>query len=200
MTIKTKHSIDRAIERLGQQGVRKNTKSKKRKIKKQILNHMNHDIDNYFAYYDVSITTKYIYSDLKIDNSCTKYVVGIKGRIVTVVKENIISEMTKIKSILFVQNLPKECFYFDKNLLNFFSYDYPQNGFSKKTIWDKDRTRIIKSYYVNIEKELQNHNLNDPKKYIPESFNQSNNNEIIFSPIEGLVLKYVKSEKKTYFF
>lgn len=89
------HAFNRIIERLILSQNIKLNKKQKAKNKNKVINKIKKDLDNYFgcSYFK---GYKAIYTDLKDNNTCTKYIVSTERTIITVVNNiNIYNEISQ---------------------------------------------------------------------------------------------------------
>lgn len=88
----TKHGLNRMLERIVLTQNKKFNKKQRKRYKNKAKKKLNEDMKKMIAYYNCSDGRKIIYSDLKKDNSCTKYVLSETKKIITVMKVDFIKE------------------------------------------------------------------------------------------------------------
>lgn len=95
----SKHALNRTIERLLLSQNIKLNKKQVSKNKKKAINKITYDIENYFAKSN-GVLYKYIYSCIKEDGTCTKYVISKKNNKIVTVINNVRLETEENNNVL----------------------------------------------------------------------------------------------------
>lgn len=100
----TKHGLNRMLERVILNQSKKFNKKQRKKYKNKANQKFQKDMKNMFAYYNNSNGKKIIYTDLKKDKSCTKYILSETKKIITVIKVNF-QEEKKVKPLIYYKSI-----------------------------------------------------------------------------------------------
>ena len=153
----TYHSLQRATERLNEQSSRKMNKKQKKRAFAQSTKKIQKSAQNFFAYSKQG-STNYLYSSLEENNECVKIV--RKGRIIiTLLKVNIVDELSKFDNIKFKYKLPNKCYAISESENFWFLYEEPNNNISLKYKISKDTRETNELYYADFTYEKENKNI-----------------------------------------
>ena len=92
----TKHGLNRMLERVVLKQNKRMNKRQRKKLESKARMKFNKDMEKKVATIKSKNGKIYVYANLKEDNSCTKYVLSSKYKLITVMEVNLDEEKKKV--------------------------------------------------------------------------------------------------------